>query len=711
MELPKIKKEPLIPEYFPAVWQAVIFRNWDMIAKERIADVLKTTVDVVEFEARRMGLIKQKNPEIWAEKGYITIIRANWHLLPYEQLLKMLGWTENKLAYILKEEDFLRIKLGKYKPDCPSVLYNPLTEEQKAETERLFAGISNLRETPQKDEFDFCYEDFEDCKTKDSYNIKKPVFENRFIYLFSGLYDKAFDVDSHTYCPDKLLKKYSEAGINGIWLQGVLYRLCEFPFAPEMSEGYEKRLENLKDLTERAEKFGIKIFLYLNEPRSMPLSFFEKYPHLKGTQIGRFASMCLSAPEVPEYLGNAVEKLCRAVPKLGGFFTITMSENLTHCKVHLINDIPCEKCSDRPAWELAAEVNKIISEAAHRVREDIKVIAWDWSWHPKYGFDTSHLSDVMKIIPEDVTIMTKRETSLPFTRGGVSGLVEDYSISVDGISNESIKLWNIAKEYGHKTAAKVQINNSWECSTVPYIPVFRMLFNQIKCLANVGVDNLMLSWTLGGYPSPNIKLVSKLFFDKNITFEDAMKSLYGDKTDTVIRATDYFCKAFKEFPFDLGTLYLGPQNGGASNPLYNKPTGYNATMTCYAYDDLKSWRSIYPEDVFEKQFEKVCRMWKKGLDILEKEQRLYDIAYVSYSLFKSSYNQIRFIRLRDSIENRKELAAIVNSEKELAENVFEIMCRRPEVGFEAANHYYYSRQTMLEKIVNCTYLADQLKKM
>ena len=113
ISLPEIKNLPLLPEYFPTVMQAFIFRNWNMVSKYKIAEVLNTNVDNVVLQAERMGLKEQGNAKLWNEKGYITIIRANWHLLPYEQLLKLLDWTEEKLALILKEEDFLDIKLDR----------------------------------------------------------------------------------------------------------------------------------------------------------------------------------------------------------------------------------------------------------------------------------------------------------------------------------------------------------------------------------------------------------------------------------------------------------------------------------------------------------------------------------------------------------------------------------------------------------------------
>jgi hypothetical protein len=99
--------------------------------------VLNTTVENVVQIAENMGLPPQKNTEDWLKKGYITIIKNNWSILPYDQLLQLLGWDEEKLAYVLKEDDFLSHKLGGYKFDCEPVQYAPLTEEQQEKTKAI----------------------------------------------------------------------------------------------------------------------------------------------------------------------------------------------------------------------------------------------------------------------------------------------------------------------------------------------------------------------------------------------------------------------------------------------------------------------------------------------------------------------------------------------------------------------------------------------
>lgn len=189
------------------------------------------------------------------------------------------------------------------------------------------------------------------------------------------------------------------------------------------------------------------------------------------------------------------------------------------------------------------------------------------------------------------------------------------------------------------------------------------------------------------------------------------KCFYGDDFDKIKKPTDIFCVAFSEYPHQIDVLYDGPSNGGAANLLYNTPTGYKATMTCYAYDDLESWRGNFPKEILQQQFKLVADKWKTGMPLVkEAGEEIYDISYISYSLFRSAYNQISFVMLREKLlagENVKaDIIKIVKSELEVAENVYKIMRRRSEVGFEEANHYYYSCDNVLEKVLNCEYLLD-----
>ena len=134
MNIPAVKKVKLQTLTLPTAWQTVIFRNYGYVRTERIAKVLGCDEETVCAEAKRLGLQDEGYALDFEKRGYLTIIRNNWHLLPYAQLLTLLDFTEEKLAYVLEKDDFLGVKLGDFKPDCPSVSYAPLTAEEMEKT-------------------------------------------------------------------------------------------------------------------------------------------------------------------------------------------------------------------------------------------------------------------------------------------------------------------------------------------------------------------------------------------------------------------------------------------------------------------------------------------------------------------------------------------------------------------------------------------------
>ena len=124
-------------------------------------------------------------------------------------------------------------------------------------------------------------------------------------------------------------------------------------------------------------------------------------------------------------------------------------------------------------------------------------------------------------------------------------------------------------------------------------------------------------------------------------------------------------------------------------------------MTCYAYDDLEHWRSIYPEEVFENQLAKLCEKWAEGLALLTDDgSELSIMAKAAYIQFSACRNQVRFYRARNAGDTAT-MKAMAEKELENAKEMLALMNRTPVLGFEAANHYYFSKGNIAEKILNC----------
>ena len=186
--LPKLGQNALETPHFPTRHQAFIFRAWEYVPADKIAKILGTTEENVIRAAEEMGLPNYDPGNMWLERGYITIIRNMWHILPYSQLLELLGMTEGELALILKEEDFLDVKL-QLKPKCEPVRWRELTDAEREQTAKIKALMQTV-DISGKRAFEFEY------SVPKISREGKEVFKTRMIYAFSGLYQHAFDVPS-----------------------------------------------------------------------------------------------------------------------------------------------------------------------------------------------------------------------------------------------------------------------------------------------------------------------------------------------------------------------------------------------------------------------------------------------------------------------------------------------------------------------------------
>ena len=690
MHIPAVKKVKLQTLTLPTAWQAVIFRNYGYVRTERIAQVLGCDEKTVHIEAERLGVPYHDFSADFEKSGYLTIIRNNWHLLPYPQLLTLLAFTEDKLAYVLEKDDFLGVKLGNFKPDCPPISYAPLTAEEMEKTGMISYLVAS-----------YCAEKGQPFAFFQEEEVKKPCVVaqgKRIVHGYLSPCSDVFATDGSDTLPDALLARYQAAGINGIWLHGLLSELADYPFAPNLSKGCEQRRENLNRLIARCKKYGVGVYLYFNEPRSLPEGVDEKYEKLIGWQAHR--TLCMGNPEVQQYLYNAVYDLCKNVPDLGGIFTITMSENPTHC--HYIPGTECPTCKDISPECTAATVNNVIYRAMQDSGCKGEMIANLWGWSPYMGWTEEQVFHGVEMLEKGISVLCVSEFDLDIEKGGVKSKVIDYSISNPGPSELTKKVLKKARETNHTIYGKIQASNSWECSAVPYIPVFDLVHAHLENLSEAGVKNLFLTWTLGGYPSPSVALASA--YRKGFDLDAWYESYYGENAKGVHAGVRILCDAFREYPFSIGALYLSPKTLGSANLWELAPEEKSSTMVCYAYDDYEAWIAPYPYEVYISQLEKLLHGWEEGVAVLsglpqtKEVAELVRYAKASYGHFKADLLQTKFAKYKrdGDCEGMKACAVM---EKANAESMLALIREDGRIAYEASNHYFYTERNLVEKIL------------
>jgi hypothetical protein len=256
-------------------------------------------------------------------------------------------------------------------------------------------------------------------------------------------------------------------------------------------------------------------------------------------------------------------------------------------------------------------------------------------------------------------------------------------------------------------------------------------------LARAGIDGTMLSWTVGGYPSPNLRIAQEYARDPSadpaVVLDRIARERYGKQAVPFVRAAwSKFSTAFREFPHHGTVLYQGPQQLGPANLLHARPTGYRSTMVGYPYDDLNGWRGPYPADVFTAQFRKIADGWEHGIDALQQAIDVTDRGSDHYSMLQedlrlataagihlaSVANQAAFVQARDILlqnegdegrrtSARAEIQRLLDAEASLAKALFPLVRADSRIGFEASNQYYYVPTDLIEKVLSCEFLKSR----
>ena len=291
-------------------------------------------------------------------------------------------------------------------------------------------------------------------------------FALRLIYPYCAAFgDPLMDPELSSY-PEGLLQRLAAKGVNGIWMHSVLINLCP---PTESFPGRKMLLTDcrLKRLVDRAAKYGIGIYHYMNEPRAMPRTFFDDSlrQQLMGAPEGEQRALCTSVPGVLPWVERSVERVFREVPGLGGVFTITASEEFDKLCFAGADSKVCERCRNRSYADLIVEVNQAITAGVKRAAPDAKLLVVG------LGMERCLCEEIISRLPKSCWLMSVSEWSLPIERGGVSTAVGEYALSAVGPGPRALSHWEMAKKAGLKTVAKVQVNASWEMAVVPSVPV------------------------------------------------------------------------------------------------------------------------------------------------------------------------------------------------------------------------------------------------
>ena len=550
-----------------------------------------------------------------------------------------------------------------------------------------------------------------------------PAFATRFISSYFSLLTDVLGQDLVDPFPDGYLNELKHQDAEGVWIYTLLSDLVPSPVFDGLGAGSEARLKRLRTIVDRAAKHGLKVYLYLNEPRAQFLPFFGKYPDVKGQPEGNAAALCTSTEPVQRHLRGSCERLFRTVPGLGGVFVITASENLSNCYSHSPKPA-CERCAKRNPADVIAETIRCLAEGVWAVNPKAKFIVWDWSWHSVLGENAPE--EIIPRLPKGVALMADFERGTHIERGGIPMTVDEYSISTVGPSPRARLRGEQARRFGYDYFAKIQLSTTWECGTVPFIPVPTLLARKATAMREAGVTGVMATWTLGSYPSPNTEAFAVALWNPQLSEDAVLRRVatrrYGaDAVDNTVRGWTKLSNAFgEEFPYSAD-MYAGPLQHGPSLPLYRRdiPPPFGRTSLFNCKDDYQNWAPPYGPEKMTTLLRHLCDRWDDGMKDLQEAarktagprrrlaERDLGVAWMVGYTYRAYANALDFYKARDAgdAEGMKRIAA---EELKATTEAFRLVRADSRLGWELELQYFYRPLDVLERLLSLDAVVDPM---
>jgi hypothetical protein len=538
---------------------------------------------------------------------------------------------------------------------------------------------------------------------------------------------------------DDVLAEIAQSGFNGIWVHGLLHHLVNEELFPELGINAAIHQDKLRKLIERASKHDIKVYIYMQPPRALPVAnqqFWSKHADVAGQieeligehdEVFQVQSMCTSTPQVKQYLQSAAGKLAETLPGLGGVILITASEYPAHCVARRgsvvgalgeIENIPvdCPRCAVRKSEDIVAEVITLVRDGIRTFSDSIEVIAWNWSW--SFYIDAP-CEEIISQLPKDVILMAG------FERGGkknilghVDAKIDEYSISYAGPSEQCRETFSLAKTHGLRCFAKLQFGTTHELATVPNLPLIGNLFQKASFIKQQNLAGFMGCWNFGNMITANTAAFN--WFLSAESPSEAARALpefaeyyfRGGDNNKVVAAWTAFAEAMNSYPFCISYLYAGPTNyalGFISQPapLNDKSAGRSWLMDERG-DDLSGAIADFSLDEIITGFGIVAAKWSDGVKLLKLALAGLDNKHVVAEIanaevcggaFRSTWNLFRFYKLRLAWDDKKLPAYKQISEDELInlQQVLPYIEQDSRLGYHSEAHGYMFNAEIIKK--------------
>lgn len=568
---------------------------------------------------------------------------------------------------------------------------------------------------------------------------RKPFIRNRISRCFFGPTNRPpFYIDELTddldYYPEEYLNRLAHEGVNGLWLT-MYFRDLPSSIFPGRGKFTEKRFAKLRHVVQKCAAYGIRIFIFLSEPKrfgenffTIPVSDAENHREVIGIRTGKQGTFCTSSETGKKYIVESVSQIFKAVPELGGIINIMYGEDNGSCAGDLVNEAAsectCPVCRKRDFADIYREQAGLFTQTMHRFNQNAEYIGWFYA--PCQRDDTSKMKNLLHIAekwPEDASLMFNFESGGTLVQLGKQRVVYDYSLAYVGPS----KLFAKSADIVPKAAAKIQVGCSHEDASVPYIPVPQNLYEKYRFMHAHHVSSVMQCWYFGNYPGLMNKCAGELSFlpfprDCRSFIADTIRPQWRKDTERVTEALMKFSEAYRMFPANLLFEWYGPLHNCIVWPLFlfpeDKPIAPSWLLNQFpSYSGDRIGECIAFHHTLAEALE-LCRnmseKWQEGFRLLNGLKASYinnktcrmdiQLAEAIGLQMKSAYNLLNFYFLREDMlycrkDHLAEMKVIVEDEIRNSARMSALCEEDSRLGYHSeAEGYLFYPEKLLARI-------------
>ncbi|MGQ9553509.1 MAG: glycoside hydrolase family 20 zincin-like fold domain-containing protein [Anaerolineae bacterium] len=546
------------------------------------------------------------------------------------------------------------------------------------------------------------------------------------------------------YYADHVLLGLARHGFNGIWLRGVLRLLSHTTLYPDGGEYADKALPRIRELCQRAARYGISVYIYLNEPMGFAEDepFWKEHPDLRGspTDLDNLRCLCTSHPETLAFCREGMYDLFSRVPELAGAILITASEFPTHCWSHTPalpadkrDDLVaqrklCPRCAERNPCDIVAEVVTHLNAGLKEANPRAQLLAWNWAWQ---RYEPDPQPTILAGLPRDVIVLGDFERGAPTQALDRHYDNAEYSLKVIGPSQRFLGIVEHQRSRGLPAYAKLQLGTTHENPTVPYLPVLSAIGEKYRRLRDLGVSGMMTCWNFGNMPSIATEVANAFTWAPQEQTVDAVlrrvaaRYVGAAAAPALIEAWRTMHEGIERaYPGSNAFLYTAPLSRGPAFPWtlerLNRPFPPSWLLVPDAHaDDMSQWLSIFGAEGVTRCMEALDESWSKAIVRLEAAlpltrgsgrrelERAIGVARMCLIQFRSTANIAEFLLARERYyaatephehqAQKERLVAIARRERANAAQALPLVDADPRLGFHGEAFGYLFNRPLIEQ--------------